>query len=169
VIGTLVAQVARAEAAHDVTLADRLESRKEACSELGFHRFVHAVDRTRLRDGLAADGLLDLVFDNACTADTIGAAIEALTPGGAIVLLGFPHGSDALPIDYSLAYRREISFLLSRNYAREDFEDAARLLVSGRIDARRIVTGRWPLSSFSQAYTALQREPGKHLKVMISI
>lgn len=169
VIGTLIAQVARAWGAQDIVVADRLESRRETCSELGLSRFVHAANRVRLLDGLVADGLLDLVFDNACTAETISAAIEALTPGGAIVLLGFPHGNDALPINYAPAYRREVSFLLSRNYAREDFEEAARLLVSGRIDSRRMVTGTWPLSSFSQAYTALQHEPERHLKVMISV
>lgn len=170
VIGSLVAQVAKAWGAADIVLADRLASRQQLCSNLGFHRFVHAADRAQLTEGLLAQGgPRDLIFDNACTRDTIGASMDALNPGGTLVLLGFPHGGEDIPLSYSVAYRREVSVVLSRNYAREDFVDALTLLQNGQIDADRMVTGTWPLTSFTQAYDTLKREPERHLKMMISL
>ncbi len=168
VVGSLIAQVARAFGADEIILADRATSRQHLCSDLGFARFVHAVDG-RLAEGLVAHGgPLDLVFDNVCNRETIGAAMDALNPGGMLVLLGFPHGNDDLPMSYSLAYRREVSVLLSRNYDRADFTDALTLLFEGKIDAQRMVTGTWPLADFREAYEALRRESGRHVKVMIS-
>jgi 2-desacetyl-2-hydroxyethyl bacteriochlorophyllide A dehydrogenase len=168
VVGSLIAQVARASGADEIILADRLASRRQLCSDLGFAQFVHAVDG-RLAEGLVATGgPLDLVFDNVCNRETIGAAMEALNPGGTLVLLGFPHGNDDIPLSYSLAYRREVSLLLSRNYDREDFTDALALLLEGKINAQRMVTGTWPLADFSVAYDALRQASGRHVKVMIS-
>lgn len=170
VIGILVAQVARAWGADTVILSDRLASRKQVCSDLGFDRFVHAADQALLTEGLVAQGgPLDIVFDNACTRSTIHAAVDALTPGGTLVLLGFPHGGEDIPLSYSVAYRREVTVLLSRNYAPEDFTDALALLLKGRIDTQRMLTGTWPLANFPQAYDALKRDPERHLKVMISL
>lgn len=168
VIGSLIAQVARARGVTDIVLADRLASRRQLCADLGFDRFVHAADTEQLRDGLTRSGPYDLVFDNACTPDTVRASIDSLVPGGTLILLGFPHGGNDIPLSYVTAYQRELSILLSRNYAREDFIEAIELLRSGAIDAQRMITGTWPLERFHDAYRSLRGEPGRHLKVLIT-
>jgi len=166
VVGVLVAQVARAHGAEGIVLVDRMPSRRRLCAELGFESFV-PVGQGDFAADLAAAGPFDLVFDNACTRETIGAAVEALDPGGTLVLLGFPHGGEDLPLAYAKAYKWELSVLLSRNYAPADFADAIALLQRGRIDAERMVTGVWPLDEFDRAYASLRQQPDRHVKVML--
>jgi 2-desacetyl-2-hydroxyethyl bacteriochlorophyllide A dehydrogenase len=167
-VGTLVAQVARALEASTVVLADRLQERWQLCRDLGFESFVH-VGAESLEERLSSfvPGY-DVIFDNACTRDTIGAAIRCLRPDGKLVLLGFPHDRSDVPLAYADAYKWEVSITLSRNYAREDFLDAISLLEKGAIDTQRMITGTWPLAEFDAAYNELRAHPGRHVKVLLA-
>jgi len=166
-VGTMVAQVARARGLTDIVLADRLESRRSLCKDLGFSQFVHS-DGAELAEDLKRFGRRDITFDTACTRETLNAAVETLTPGGKLVLLGFPHDTGDIPLAYVRAYKWELSVLLSRNYAPVDFADSITLLEAGHINASRMITGTWPLKDFATAYTELKARPGKHVKVLIA-
>jgi 2-desacetyl-2-hydroxyethyl bacteriochlorophyllide A dehydrogenase len=166
-IGTMIAQVARARGAATIVMADRLEARKDQCRELGFPHFAVA------GEGLAGrltsfGGPLNVVFDTVCTSETLDAAIDALNPGGTLVLLGFPHDAGEIALRYAKAYKWEVTILLSRNYAPIDFADSIALLEAGSIDAGRMITGTWSLDDFAAAYAELKIHPERHVKVMIA-
>jgi len=168
VIGTMIAQVARAHGAREFVFADRLEGRRRLCNDLGFSRFVLA-GAAGWASELQTDGRpLDLVFDNVCSRETIAAAIDSMHPGGTLVLLGFPHDGDDIALAYVKAYQQEVSILLSRNYEPADFADAISMLEGGHIDATRMITGTWPLESFADAYAALKAEPERHVKILLA-
>ena len=167
-VGTMVAQVARAHGASEIVIADRLEGRRKLCHDLGFDRFVVAGTPGWASELRLPGGPLDLVFDNACSRETIAAAVDAMRPGGTLVLLGFPHDGADIPLAYVKAYQQEVSILLSRNYEPADFTEAISLLEGGHINAARMVTGTWPLASFADAYAALKAAPERHVKILLA-
>ncbi|MGE0316026.1 MAG: zinc-binding dehydrogenase [Lautropia sp.] len=167
-VGAMVAQVARAWGAADIVVADRLPARESLMRSLGFERFLLTGDGELGAPLQAFGGPLQLVFDNVCSRQTLAGALQALEPGGTLVLLGFPHDDGEVPLRYSLAYQREVSVLWSRNYVRDDFTDAIDLLERGSVDGRRMITGTWPLTGFDAAYAELRADPARHVKVMIA-
>jgi 2-desacetyl-2-hydroxyethyl bacteriochlorophyllide A dehydrogenase len=170
VVGTLVAQVARAYGAKDVVLVDRLESRRATLARLGFDKFLPADGNglplaERVLD--LAGGPVDVVCDSVCTDATLETGADALAPGGRLVLIAVPHGDAPLRVTYAKVYRRELSLIASRNYVPDDFREAIRVLEVGAIDTEAMVTGRYPLAEFAAAYADLTGHPERHLKVVL--
>jgi len=167
VVGTLVAQVARACGARDVVLVDRLAARRDTLAALGFEEFVLADGAPLAARVLEQGGPVDIVYDTVCANATIGLAADALSPGGRLVLVAVPHGTAPLELPYAPIYRRELSLVASRNYVPDDFREAIRLLEAGAIDPDAMITGRFPLAEFEAAYADLTRHPERHLKVLL--
>lgn len=169
VIGLMTAQVARARGAARVVLVDRYESRRHMAARLGFTDFSAASGedlQAWLKDEI---GAFDVVFDTVCQEQTLATGMKALRPGGRYVLIALPHGADqSLSIPYSVAYRNELSFVVSRNYVRQDFLDAVELLQSGALDPASMVTATFPLERMGEALTLLAEHPDEHLKVMVA-
>ncbi|MDX9862868.1 MAG: alcohol dehydrogenase catalytic domain-containing protein [Rhodospirillales bacterium] len=167
VIGTLVAQVARAYEASRVVVVDRMESRRSFLADLGFDHFVRA-DEGPLADGLRAHlEAADVVFDCVCANGTVDAALDLLAPGGKLVMVASPHGEHHLDLPFAKVYRRELSLIASRNYVPDDFREAMRLLAEGAVKTEPLVTGVWPLAEFGAAYADLKAHPDRHLKVLL--
>jgi L-gulonate 5-dehydrogenase len=167
VVGTLVAQVARAYSAADVVLTDHLASREETLARLGFGNFVLAGEEPLADRLLAQGGPVDVVYDTVCSKATLATAAELLRPGGRLVLVAVPHGSAPLEMPFAEVYRRELSLVASRNYVPDDFIEAIRLLEAGAIDPDVMITGRFPLSDFAAAHAELTGRPERHLKVVL--
>lgn len=168
-IGLLIAQAARAAGAAQVALVDRLPGRRATAEALGFSNFM-LVSNGNLANELsqAPGGPFDIVFDTVGTPATLEAAIAALRITGYLVALAFPHGDESLTLPYRTFYRKELTLILSRNYARDDFIEATRLLDSGAVASDVMITGSFPLSKFAAALDALRQQPANHIKILIN-
>lgn len=167
VIGTLVAQVARAYGAADVALVDRLESRRSFLAGLGFDKFVRAGEGSLAEKVAAAISSVNVVFDCVCGDPTVDAALDLLIPGGRLVMVASPHGEHRLGLPYAKVYRRELTLVASRNYVPDDFREAMRLMAAGEVKTSSLITGTWPLAEFISAYAELRNNPERHLKVLV--
>lgn len=165
-IGLLTAQAAKAKGASHVTVVDRLSAREPLCAAIGVEQFVLAGDD--LATQLSSGAPFDIVYDNVGVPQTLAAAIEALRTRGTLVLMAFPHGTDSLILPYNRMYRKELDVIVSRNYAREDFDAAITLLRNGQIDAERMISGIYPLQRFADAYDDLKASPDQHVKILIA-
>jgi 2-desacetyl-2-hydroxyethyl bacteriochlorophyllide A dehydrogenase len=168
VIGLLTALVARALGASRVTLVDRLEQRREICSELGFEEFLCTPDILEpdaLTQAWGTD--FDLVYDTVCSNSTVTAGMNALLPGSTLVLVATPKANTTLELDFPVLYRRELSLVVSRNYVPQDFLEAMALLETGQINLESLITANYPLEQFSDAICALQTQPEQHIKILI--
>jgi 2-desacetyl-2-hydroxyethyl bacteriochlorophyllide A dehydrogenase len=165
-IGLLTAQAAKAAGAGRVVVVDRLAARGAVCEALDVDRFILAGDD--LATQLVEDTPFDIVYDNVGTPATLTAAVEALRTRGTLVLMAFPHGSEPLVLPYPKVYRKELDVIVSRNYAREDFETSIALLDKGHVNTARMITGTYPLTGFVDAYEALKNQPERHLKILIA-
>lgn len=167
-IGSMIAQVARGWGAADVVMVDRMPERQKLAADLGFDHFVLSGDGDDLEKLLAFGGHFDIIFDNACSEQTIELAVNALEIAGTLVALTFPHTGQKLVVPYMTAYRRELHIVLSRNYARGDWEHTFDLMSKGAIDTERMISGKYPLDRFVEAMDDLRDHPEEHVKVVIS-
>ena len=104
-----------------------------------------------------------------CTpaADAIAYAVDALRPGGRLLLYATPPAEGApAPVDWWALFRRELTVLTSWGAGPPDVRAALALLASGEVDPRPWITHRVALEETGRALE-LQRS-GEAIKVVIS-
>ena len=99
------------------------------------------------------DGL-DVAFEVAGDDEALAAAIDAVRPGGRVVVVGIPDG-DRTSFTASTARRKELTIALCRRMTPADLPRAIRLVETGRIELAPLVTGRYPLADWEQAFDHL--------------
>lgn len=164
-VGLLILQVARIAGATCLLATDVLPHRLEAARSLGSARTFPAGDGQEAGELLAATGGrgVDVAFEVAGENAALEAAIASTRPGGCVVLVGIP-ADDRTQFTTSVARRKELSIVLSRRM-KHTYSRAIGLVESGRVDVRSLVTHRFPLAQFDDAFRVAQLRQG--LKVMI--
>jgi len=162
-IGLLVAQVAAARGAI-VTLAglSRHEARFRLARELGIPRTamlevpedLDAVSRGR--DGLG----VDTVIDCSGAPDALATGLRLLRKGGRLVAVGFT-GGRTVPLDLDFAVSRELTILASRGKRPRSFTIAVDLLRRRLVDPGPLVTHRFALERWAEAFERAGRSGTK--------
>jgi L-iditol 2-dehydrogenase len=152
-VGLLLLQALQAAGASSVVATDVLPHRLDAAVALG-----------ATPAGAAGDDLVDVAFEAAGEDGALDDAIAAARPGGRVVLLGIPAG-DRTTFTASAARRKGLTLLLSRRMEASDLSRALRLVESGRVDLAPLVTARYALDEWREAFGELVRRSG--LKVVI--
>jgi L-iditol 2-dehydrogenase len=123
-------------------------------------------------DGSAPGGTadrFDLVIEAAGTASAVTRALGLARRGGRVVLLGLA-GSDvraSFPMDDVV--NNDLRIAASFAYTSAAFAEVADLLSAGRIRLGPLITHRFPLESFKDAYQALREPTGTRGKVMLDL
>jgi L-iditol 2-dehydrogenase len=165
-IGLLLIQALRATGASVDLATDRLLHRVEKATDLGAARGIlareGAVDAV-YRDGAVGPGV-DVAFEVAGENAAIDDAITAARPGGRVVLVGIP-ADDRTSFRASAARRKGLTLLLCRRMRGTDLPRATGLVESGRVELASLVTGRYALEEWREAFSALGDRRG--LKVIV--
>ena len=109
-------------------------------------------------------GAVDVAFEVAGDDRALAAALEALRPGGRVVVVGIPDG-DRTAFTASLARRKELTIALCRRMQPGDLPRAIRLADAGNVDLASLITGRYPLTAWEDAFDDLVERRG--LKAVI--
>lgn len=149
-IGLLVLQVVQAAGAVDVLVTEPLEHRLDAAQRLGAKEW---------KLGQEVDVAFECAGENAAVDDTIA----AVKPGGRVILVGIP-GEDRTTFTASVARRKGLTIKLSRRM-KHAYPRAIRLVESGRVDVRSLVTHRFSLAKITEAFAVAHRREG--LKVIV--
>jgi L-iditol 2-dehydrogenase len=152
-VGLLLIQALHAAGASTVVANDVLPHRLEAAVALG---------ATRSR--AAGDEVLDVAFEAAGEDAALDDAIAATRPGGRVVVVGIPTG-DRMSFTASVARRKGLTLLLSRRMEAADLSRALRLVESGLVHLAPLVSARYALDEWRDAFGDLVRRSG--LKVVI--
>ncbi len=136
---------------------DRLAHRVAAASTLGARRALLAGEPLA---GFAVDVAFEVAGDDAAVDD----AIAATRPGGRVVLVGIPDG-DRTSFTASVARRKGLTLLLSRRMEPSDLPRAIRLAETGEIVLAPLVSTRYRLDDWRDAFDDLVSRRG--LKVVI--
>jgi len=164
-IGLLVLQLAQAAGATHVMATEKLPHRLEAARSLGATAVFQATDGRESAEILAAtEGKgVDVAFEAAGENEAVETAMAVARPGARVVLIGIP-ADDRTAFTASTARRKGLTVKLTRRMKRV-YPRAIRLVESGMVDVRPLVTHRFPLTEFEKAFSTAQRREG--LKVII--
>ncbi|HEY8721769.1 zinc-dependent alcohol dehydrogenase [Pengzhenrongella sp.] len=165
-IGLCLIQLARAAGASRVIAVEPLAHRRAAAAALGAHAVLDA-SSAAIHAALAdATGgrRVDVAFEVAGNDASVGLAVEAVRPGGRVVLAGIPdHDSTSFPA--SVARRKGLTIKLSRRM-KEMYPRTIRLTESGIIDVTSVVSQTFPIEKAGEAFRAASDRLG--LKIIVS-
>ena len=118
---------------------------------------------TELTDGAG----VDLVIDAAGSPITIQQGVELVRRGGKIVWIGLP-GEDPVAISVHQVIDKELDLLGIFRYANV-YADAVRLVASGQISLKPLVTHRFPLAETAEALLTAGRRGDSAVKVLVEV
>jgi L-iditol 2-dehydrogenase len=166
-IGLLTLQVVRVAGATRLFATDLpgVPHRLDAARTLGAQVLAADPHQAEAREILAATGNqgVDVAFEAAGDNAAVRAAIAAVKPGGKVILVGIPP-EDHTMFTASTARRKGLTLKLVRRM-KHTYPRAIRLVESGRVDVRSLVTGRFPLEKAAEAFAVAARREG--VKVVI--
>ncbi len=157
-IGIMVAQVARAFGATDITVTDLDENRREIATRFGATAVLdpRRDDVSQLR--------VDAFVDASGAAAAVTSGLRAVRPGGRAVLVGM--GTPTMELPVQLIQNRELNLTGVFRYA-NTWGTAIELVRSGRVDLDAMVTGRYPLERTAEALES-DRVPG-NIKSIVEV
>jgi L-iditol 2-dehydrogenase len=155
-IGLLMVQVARVAGAARVVAADPLAHRREAAAARGADVVLDPATDHDAEE-------VDVAFEIAGTDPAIAAAMDAVRPGGRVVLAGIP-STETSSFPANVARRKGLTIAMVRRM-KEVYPRATALAVSGLVDVRGLVSHRFPLTAVNEAFTAAVARRG--LKVVV--
>ena len=148
-LGLLLVQALRAVGAGTVVASDPLPHRQEAAVAAGA-----TLERREV------DVAFEVAGEDAALAD----AIEAVRPGGRVVLVGIPDG-DRTSFTASTARRKGLTLPICRRMTPADLPRAIRLAEAGEVELGQLVGRRYALSDWPEAFGDLVERRG--LKVIV--
>ena len=158
-IGLLVAQVAAASGAGEITVTDINDDRLAVAARLGATRTVNTASTPLGLSGV--DRLIECSGSTRALAD----GIETLRPAGRATVVGQARPTvDGIPLGFLQRY--EIDLVTAFRYA-DAFPRALSLAASGKVDLRSVITGTYPLEEAAAALRAPLTDP-TNLKVLIT-
>lgn len=150
-IGLLVLQVARAAGASTVLVTEPRPHRMAAAERYG------ATPWTR-------DQRVDVAFECAGEQAAVDDAVHAVRPGGRVILVGIP-SNDRTDFSASVARRKGLTIKVSRRM-KNTYPRAIKLVETGQVDLRSLVTDTFALEETPEAFASAQRRDG--LKVVVT-
>jgi L-iditol 2-dehydrogenase len=164
-IGLFLIQLARISGATTIVATDVLPHRVAAALAAGANVAELVSGGSERGVLLAATGGhgVDVAFEAAGEDDALETSIALATPAGTVVVVGIP-SRDQTTFTASTARRKGLTLKLSRRMNRV-YSDTIRLVDTGLVDVRTVVTASHPLGEFKTAFAAAAAREG--LKVVL--
>jgi threonine dehydrogenase-like Zn-dependent dehydrogenase len=115
------------------------------------------------------NGGLDLVIETAGSPSAVDLATRVTRPGGRVALLGLAGASSVLELPTDRIVRRDLTVVGNLSYTSSDWAHMVRLLDEARVSLSGIVTHRFPLERFEEAFELLARPVGSVGKVLLTL
>jgi L-iditol 2-dehydrogenase len=148
-----VLQVARAAGATTVLVTEPRPHRMLAAQRLGGQPWLRAENH-----------LVDVAFECAGEQAAVDDCLHAARPGARVILVGIPAG-DRTSFSASVARRKGLTLKLARRM-KHTYPRAIRLVESGQVDVRSLVSHTFALEETPEAFASAQRREG--LKVVVT-
>jgi L-iditol 2-dehydrogenase len=164
VMGMLVAECARALGAGRVIVVGR-GARLERAAELGHETvdFTAEDPPEAIRERTGGRGA-DVALECSGDPDAVGASVAMVRKGGRVAAIGIPLDSASIPMRRLVL--DEIELVGVRANAGE-MPEAIALVAAGRIALRELVTHRFALEDFADAYRVFTERVDGALKVIV--
>lgn len=169
-IGLLTMEVAKVSGARAVYATDLIPERLEAAERLGAAAVLQAdsADPVAWVHDLTDGRGVDVVFEAAWAAETVGQAVEMVKPGGTVVVCGIPAGNDQIAFTASSARRKGLTIKMVRRM-KHTYPRAIALVADGLVDTRTLVTHRFSLEDADAAFRLAEARADGVIKAMIEM
>ena len=167
-IGLFSLQAAKSHGAVETFAVDIIDYRLEYASKLGAGTVINALkgDPVELiRESTGGRGV-DVVIEASGSPKAVRQAIDVVKPGGRIVFVGYPLVEVPILIDKVLV--KELDLHGVHRYANV-FPTAIRLVSSGKVDVRSLVTHVFPFEKILEGFKVHMNKIGNPIKVQIEI
>lgn len=163
-IGVYCAAVAAERGAAEIVVTDLQDAPLAAAARMGATRTINvSTHGSELGRFAGEKGYFHLAFECSASASAIEDALSALRPRGVLVQVGVA-GDTPLPINALVA--KEIRIQGTHRF-HEEFPEAVEAIASGRIDAGRAVTARYPLEEAAAAFASAS-DRSRSVKVQLT-
>jgi threonine dehydrogenase-like Zn-dependent dehydrogenase len=159
-IGLLAAYLVGLWSPATVEMIGRRPEQARLAESVGVTRFATSDERT---------ATFDLVIEAAGVPESVAAAIAAARRGGTVGLLGLPPTGAAIELPADLLVNNDLTIAASFGYTSASWRRVVDLLNAGRVRPGRIVTHRFPLEAYTQAFSTLEAPEGARGKVLLEI
>lgn len=155
-VGLLTGSVASAFGAVDVVFVDVVEHKLERAKQ--FHA-THAIrwkpheeecDIVKEIEKALGSKKPDVVFECSGVESCSRAAVKVCGKGGSVVQVGM--GKDDVLLPMSEICAKELTFHGAFRYFKGDYKDAVTLVSTGRVDAKALITRKFPFKEAVEAY-----------------
>lgn len=173
-IGLSALEVASAAGARKTALIGHHETNLEIGKKVGADIIINSATSDEIEEIIKfTDGEgCEVVFETVGgMSNTMEKAVRIVKPGGRIIIVG----SFMKPVELDFRYlmRNEIDVIFSWSYSTwegtPEFEIALDMLANGKLDAKSLITHRFPLDKIAEAFnTALNKGGSGALKVLVT-
>jgi L-idonate 5-dehydrogenase len=148
-IGALCVAVSKHRGAVEIVVTDLHDQPLAVASRMGATRAANVrTERDALTEYEAGKGSFDVVFECSAAAPAIETAIRAARPRGVIVQVGV---GGSIPVPINALVGKELSLMGTHRF-HEEFAEAARLIDSGVIDVKPIITHSFTPDALTEAF-----------------
>ncbi|HYT29223.1 MAG TPA: L-threonine 3-dehydrogenase [Actinomycetota bacterium] len=168
-IGLFAIGVARAAGARTVIAVEPNEFRRGLAKEMGADRLVDPAQEDPVAAVLeATEGLgAEVVMEMSGVPTVIDQGTRMLQHGGRLSLLGLPDGPVSLDLTDQVIFKEARVFGVTGRELFRSWQQTTTLLATGMVDVRPVITGRFPLERFEEAFDAAGS--GRSGKIVLSI
>jgi L-iditol 2-dehydrogenase len=168
-IGLLISRVAQLAGTRQVYVSEPLTHRRQAAVQFGA---AVALDPSRedvVREILnRSDGEgVDVAFEVAGSQEATRQAVEAVRPGGTIVLIGY-WKTEEVTVPGILAMRKGLTIRFVRRM-KQTFPRAMDLARRGVVDLKRLITHEFTLRDVAEAFIQAERRGPDLIKAIITL
>ncbi len=172
IIGVLNGLVARARGAKEITIMDVSATRLDLLKKIGLP-FDNLVDTGKVKPG---DWVREKTSGRGVDAVVVAASVKALVAQGMDLLrraghlsifAGMPKSNPVEQIDLNRIHYLELNLHGANSSSQAEYLSARDFIVSGKIDARPLVTHSFPLEKFNEAVRVQGDPQSGALKVVV--
>jgi L-iditol 2-dehydrogenase/threonine 3-dehydrogenase len=168
-IGNFVAQACKARGAARVLITDLAAYRLDVARRVGIDAVSNATGEALAgasRRVFGADGF-DVAFEAVGVEAAFDQAVQAITKGGTIVVVGVYGCKPA--VDMARVGEHELSVIGSMMYRREDYLQAVDWIAQGNIQTAALDSCHFPFERYADAYTHIDTQGARCVKVFIDL
>jgi L-idonate 5-dehydrogenase len=164
-IGLLTMLAAKLAGAAEVAVVDVAAAPLAFASRLGADHVVDISGGEERLKALAAERAFDVAVEISGTAAGLASAIASVRRGGTIVQVGNLAGGQ-IPVPANAIMAKELDLKGTFRFG-EEFYEAVRLIVSGKVDVLQLVTAERPLAGAPDAFR-LALDRSRSVKVVLT-
>jgi len=167
VIGYMIVQAARLAGAGEIIVAGHHESRLALAKKLGADVTFNAGDTVKfIRDNYGPDGI-DVVFEAVGIGTTMNQAIDIVRKGAKVIVMGVFGEHPVTKV--GLIQDKEIDMRGSLMYVGTDYPTTLKLICSGKIQTKPLISARFPLERVSEAFDLIRDKRANTVKVLLDV